>query len=324
MPYPAQWRVDFGRSNGLTDSWEMLLPMEKEDGYVKPSWLGGGDQHLNAKRERWNTVLGEYPYPCWSDRERQGYLQPLKHEALKFQGPVIVYPINRVKETPLDAFTVVDVMRSTLGVGPCEHILDLEGQKAEYKGRATCAVRDALGGIYDKKEQKEKHDEVEKILDDGLIFVKHIRGRITRYVEFGHKMRDYLAEQKKAHPELSDSLSELDKMVREIDARVAAREAKIKTPEHVVRMNEEFRKNVLDYEGADALDRCKKYGASLVEIGDNQDELSGECRWVVKTLRQRAGLMLASDPKLAEVAAAIRAKTQEALRNPANHEGARH
>jgi hypothetical protein len=34
--------------------------------------------------------------------------------------------------------------------------------------------------------------------------------------------------------------------------------------------------------------------------------------------------MLASDPKLAEVAAAIRAKTQEALRNPANHEGARH
>ena len=196
---------------------------------------------------------------------------------------MIVYPINRVKETPLDTFTVVDVMRSTLGVGPCEHILDVEGQKAEYKGRATCSVRDELGAIYAKKQQKEKHDEVEKILDDGLIFVKHIRGRITRYVEFGHKMRDYLAEQKKAHPDLADSIAELDKIVREIDARVAARADKIQTPEHVARMNEAFRKNVLDYEGADALERCKKYSEALVEIGDNQDELSAECRWVVKT-----------------------------------------
>jgi hypothetical protein len=324
MPYKAQWRVDFTKTSGLTDSWEMLLQQEKGDGYIKPSWMGGGDQHLNAKRERWNTVLGDFTFPCWSDRERKGYLQPLKNEALTFQGPAIVYPINRVKETPLDAYTVVDVMRSTLGVGPCEHILDLEGQKAEYKGRATCACRDGLGEIYGKKQQKEKRKEVEKILDDGLIFVKHIRGRITRYVEFGHKMRDYLAEQKKAHPELSDSLTELDKIVQEIESRVAARATNIKTPDDVARMNEEFRKNVLDYEGKDALDRCREYSEALVEIGGNQDELSAECRWVVKTLRQRAGLMLATNPKLAEVAGEIRAKTQEALRNPANHEGARH
>jgi hypothetical protein len=324
MPFAAQWRVDFTRTNGLTDSWEMLLQKQKGDGYVKPSWLGGGEQVLDANRKRWNTVLGDFAYPCWSDRERKGYLQPLKNPALQFAGPVIIYPINRVKETPLDAYTVVDVMRSTLGVGPCEHILDLEGQKAEYKGRATCSCRDGLGEIYTKKQQKEKHDEVEKILADGLIFVKHIRGRITRYVEFGHKMHDYLEAQKKAHPELSDSLAELDKIVLEIDARVATRKAMIQTPEYVAQMNDEFRKNVLDYEGEDALERCKKYGEALVEIGGNQDELSAECRWVVKTLRQRAGLMLATDPKLAEVAGEIRAKTQEALRNPANHEGARH
>jgi hypothetical protein len=324
MPFSAQWRVDFTRTNGLTDSWEMLLQQEKEDGYVKPSWLGGGDQFLDANRKRWNTVLGDFRYPCWSDRERKGYLQPLKNPAIQFTGPVIVYPINRVKETPLDVYTVVDVMRSTLGVGPCELILDLEGQKAEYKGQATCACRDGLREIYAKKQQKEKRDEVEKILADGLIFVKHIRSRITRYVDFGHKMHDYLEAQKKARPELSESLAELDKIVLEIDARVAARKAKIQTPEHVAQMNEEFRKNVLEYEGEDALARCKKYGEALVEIGDNQDELSAECRWVVKTLRQRAGLMLATDPKLAEVAGEIRAKTQEALRNPANHEGARH
>ena len=41
----------------------------------------------------------------------------------------------------------------------------------------------------------------------------------------------------------------------------------------------------------EALEKCKKYGHDLVEVGDNQDELSSECRWVVKTLRQRAGIL---------------------------------
>src|SRR5262249_47429160 len=164
---------DFTRSNYLTDSWEMLLQEKQGGDYLKPSWLGGGDQTLNTNRRRWNTVLGTYPYPCWSDPDRQGFLQPLKSKVLQFQGPVVVYPINRVKQTPLDAYTVVDVMRNTLGVGPCEHILDLEGQKAEYKGRATCSVRDTLNPIYAKNQQKQKRADVDRTLDEGLAFVKH-------------------------------------------------------------------------------------------------------------------------------------------------------
>lgn len=324
MPFPAQWRVDFTRPNDLTDSWEMLLQAEKNGSYVKPSWLGSGEETLNPNRSRWNTVLGRYPYPCWSDPEGRGYLQPLKSKVLQFQGPVLLYPINRVKQTPLDAYTVVDVMRGTLGVGPCEHILDLEGQKSEYRGRATCSVRDTLNPIYTKKEQKEKRAQVDRTLDEGLTFVKHIRGRITRYVEFGQKLQTYLAEQKQAHPDLADFLAEMEALTREIDKRVAARVDKIQTPEHVARMNAEFRKNVLDYDGQDAVRRCKQYTEALVVIGDNQDELSGECRWVIKTLRQRAGIRLALDPRVAPVAAVIRTRTQEALRNPANHEGARH
>jgi hypothetical protein len=82
---------------------------------------------------------------------------------------------------------------------------------------------------------------------------------------------------------------------------------------------------VLDSEGADALEQCKKYTAALTRIGGNQDKLVAECRWVVRTLRQRAGLMVALDPRFALLpcAAEIRARTQEVLRNPANHEKAR-
>jgi hypothetical protein len=323
MPFPAQWRVDLTRRNDLTDSWEMLL-QEQDGSYLKPSLLGSEENRLDRYRRRWNTVLGEYRYPCWSNREGQGFVQPLSKKPLAFRGPAVVYPINRVRQTPLDAYTVVDVMRSTLGVGPCEHILDVEGQQEAYKGRATCSCRDELGRIYEKGEQKAKHAEVEQILKDGLIFVTHIRGRITRYVDFGHKMRAYLAEQKKSHPEAGTFIEEMDRIAGEIDARFAARQDKIQTPAHVASMNDEFRKNVMDYEGPDALQRCRQYAKALVVIGDNQDELSGECRWVVKSLRQQAALRMALDPRVASIAQEIRARTQQVLRNPASHEGARH
>ena len=78
MPFPAQWRVDFTRSNDLTDSWEMLLQEKKNGKYIKPSWLGSGEEQIDQDRNRWNTVLGTFPYPCWSDPDRRGYLQPLK------------------------------------------------------------------------------------------------------------------------------------------------------------------------------------------------------------------------------------------------------
>ena len=45
----------------------------------------------------------------------------------------------------------------------------------------------------------------------------------------------------------------------------------------------------------DAADRA--YTEALVVIGDNQDELSAECRWALKTLRQRAGILMAMDAK---------------------------
>jgi hypothetical protein len=324
MPFRAAWRCDLTRSNDLADSWDMLLQIQKDGEYLKPSWMGGGPEKLPVTRKRWTTVLGSFEYPVWTDADGKSFVQPLKPGKESFRGPMLIYPVNRVDGTPLDVFTVIDLVRNTLGAGPCEYLLDLEGNKSEYKGRATCSSRDNLKRIYGAGEQKAKRTEVDKILSDALIFVKHIRGRITRYVDFGHQIREYLAKEAKARPELKEAIGELEKIAVEIDVRYAAREDKMKTPEHVARMNEDFRRDVLDYEGADALDRCMKYALALVVIGDNQDELSGECRWVVKALRQKAGLLMAADPRLAPIAAEIRSRTQEVLKNPAGHEGNRH
>jgi len=321
-PFPAQWRIDWRREENLTDSWEMIT--EQPDGSFTKHGLFGEPETIAADRNRWTTVLGRFSYPCWVDKSGQGWLEPLKKPALRFQGPAIVYPISRTSATALDTFTVADIMRNTLGVGPCKYILDVEGQQSERKGRATCSVRDTLNPIYNEKQQKQCKAEIEKALEDLMLFIRHIRGRIESYVAFGHETLAYLAEQKKAHPELAERLGELETLAGAIDAKVAARKDKIKTPDYVAETVAEFRKTVLDYEGDDAPAKCKRFTEGWVEIGGNQDELVGECRWAVKMLRQRVGLLMTADPRVAEVAKEIRRRSRIVLRNPANHEGASH
>ena len=89
-------------------------------------------------------------------------------------------------------------------------------------------------------------------------------------------------------------------------------------------LTDAFRQNLLDKEGPEALKECTRIADAIVVVGGNQDHLVGECRVAVKTLRQRAGLAMATNPGAAEVAKEIRERTQKMLRNPAVHEFPRH
>jgi hypothetical protein len=371
MPFVAQWRVDFTRHDGLTDSWDMLLPDKEGSGFIKPSWLaqdgkisaatrtatgevdrdaykpgGPASDRLGPDRKRWTTVLGHVFYPVWSDAEGRGFLQPLEHKRVTFDGPVLIYPLTRLVETPIDRYTPVDIVRNTLGVGPCQYLLDVEGQKQEHVGRATCHVRSLLNEIYGAGQQKSKQKEIESYLGDGLDFVTHIRNRVLAYQAFGHEIRKYLAEQRSAHPELKEALDSLDALAAQIDERVEPRLQTIfKDPvlketlsrtveEHIeptppalaAQLNRDFvAKGLLDYEGKDWQDKLKKeYTDPLTHIGGPQDDMVGECRWVVKGLRQKAAMLMASDPQMAPIATEIRARTQKMLRGGAAYEGARH
>ncbi|MCY2988866.1 MAG: carbohydrate binding domain-containing protein [Planctomycetota bacterium] len=320
-PFPAQWRVDWGLAGKLTSSWEMVSELKSGE-FLKPGWFGNAET-LPRDRKRWTTVLGSFTYPCWVDQAGRGFLQPLAKPE-RCQGATLVYPINRARETPLADFTVVDVVRATLGVGPCEYILDVEGQGATRKGRATCATRDTLKAIYAAKQQKPKRAEIEKVLDEVVIFVKHIRGRIDQYVDFGHETLAYLDQQKQTHPELAEFLAEMDRSTRAIDAAFQRRSASIKTPQYVVDLTEKFRATLLDKEGDEALRECTVITHAIVEVGGNQDELVGECRNAVKVLRQRAGLAMAVHPPAAEIAKELRSRTQKVLRNATSYEAPRH
>ncbi len=326
MPFPAVWRADFTNSFDLNDSWEMLV-QEKEGGdYLKPAWFGDKNQRVRPNRQGFDAAVGGILHPAWFDFNGNGHVQPFNAKGrmeVTHRGPAIFYPINRLPSTPPAQFTVVDLVRNTLGVGPCEYILDVEGQKQELKGRATCSVEVEVNAIFEKGEQKRRRGDLEGFLKQGEAFVAHIRGRIHGYVDFGRRMLAFLADQKKAKPELAEPLAPLEKLLREIDASVEARKDKIQMPADHAAHFADFRKNLMEVEGPDSLARAKKWTAALVEIGGNQDELVAHCRWVVKNVRQKAGLLMVSDPRAAAAAGEVRAKAQEVLRAPSVHESTR-
>jgi hypothetical protein len=181
-----------------------------------------------------------------------------------------------------------------------------------------------LNQMYEAKQQKSRKDDAEGILKQGETFVAHIRGRIHGYADYGHKMLEFLAAKKKEQPAIAPALAPLEKLLGEIDASIASKMDKIKTPEDHAKLFAQFRKELLDNTGADATEKVKQWCEALVDIGGTQDELVAHCRWVVKNVRQKAGLIMVQEPKAAAIATEVRAKAQEVLRAPSAHESARH
>lgn len=347
MPYAALWRVDWSTADKLTDSWEMLL--QHPDGkYVMQGWFDQdestgqrfgkefGPRDWNKPgRSRWNPVLGSFAFPCWVDGDRRGYLQPLKERRYvehgpvqNFAGPVIMYPLDRVNaapfRTPLQSLTVVDLVRMTLGVGPCQYILDLEGQKRNSRGVATCYARDVINAIYKEGSQLRQRSEIEEQLDAAVAFIRNVRERIDEYVQFGQQLSAYLTEQKRLHPQHAEFLDELLLVTQRLDQFFQENRERIRTPAYAQQTADGFRAQLLTYTEPDAFQKCAAQMSIFTSIGGAQDGLVASCRMLVKTLRQRSGIALAANPELKDIATEVRTRTQAMLRKPTPYEAPRH
>jgi hypothetical protein len=347
MPFPALWRVDWSKADKLTESWEMLL-QEPGGKYVMQQWFGqkesegqnfgkefGPRDWNKPNRQRWNPVLGAFQFPCWVDNDRQGYLQPLERPRSQkgdewpvFAGPALLYPLDRLQaapfQTPLEKLTVVDLVRMTLGVGPCQFILDLEGQKRNSRGVATCYARDVINAIYKEGSQARQGPVIEEHLVACVAFIRNVRERIDLYVRFGHEITAYLEEQKRLQPRQAAFVDESLALVRRLDLLLEKNRERIRTPAFAQQTADQFRATLLGCTEKDAYQKCEAQMAVFTSIGGAQDDLVAACRMIVKILRQRAGIAVALNPELKDIAAQIRERTQTILRNPTAYEAPRH
>ena len=114
--------------------------------------------------------------------------------------------------------------------------------------------------------------------------------------------------------------------LKDLAAKIVARGEEPTPPALAAQLNREFvAKGLVGYTGADWQVRIKlEYTDPMTTIGGQQDEMVGECRWVVKALRQKAGMLMVEGAALAPIAAEIRTRTQKMLRGGAAYEGGRH
>jgi hypothetical protein len=212
----------------------------------------------------------------------------------------------------------------TLGVGPCQYILDLEGQKRQAEGVATCYARDVINAIYKDGTQLQNGPVIEKHLYAAVAFIRNVRERIDEYVAFGHRTAAYLGEQKRLHPEQAAFCDELLAVNGRLDEFFRSREEDIHTPEYAEQVCRDFRRGLLTDTGADAYEKCKARMKIITGIGGAQDGLVASCRMIVKTLRQRCGIAMAMHPELKDTATELRARTRKMLRNPTAYEAPQH
>ena len=107
-------------------------------------------------------------------------------------GKHIIYPLDRTRATPLTEFTPVDILRNTLGVGPCQYILETEGL-ASADNPTPDQVMTWVEKQLKKKGGKDAADDIRERLKAMAELVGRTEARIKRYADFAAEMRELLA-----------------------------------------------------------------------------------------------------------------------------------
>jgi hypothetical protein len=298
----------------------MKSPKDVEWRFIKPKyrWLGDGAvaedrarrfEAAQAFRKSSGEELPAAIGTCWVDEKGNGFIRPKAEEYA-----VVTYPLDRGRGTPLTAFTVTDLVRETLGVGPCEYILDVKGQRLATTGIYTCAGTALLKKIMENYDESKHKAEIDKVFNDMMIFVKHYRGRVEEYIAFRKEMLDYLKQQKNAHPELQTFVLDMERITSGFPSKIEK-----DVPDRVAKLADEFRATLGSQDDA-AKKARERINAAIRDAGGYQDGIVNGCHKTANMLRYLAGIEAACNPKAIGVAGEIRLRARKILRNPVAHE----
>jgi hypothetical protein len=219
----------------------------------------------------------------------------------KHLGPLIVYPIDRSSATPLTAVCPTDVMRNTLGVGPCQYILAVEGLAAEGDPTPN-NVMDWVEKQFEQKKETKAADDIKERLEQMAAHVGHVRVRIERYGEFAGQVRGLLAGKAGAEP--------FAPIVADLNRFVEAGLSPTASPERARQLAAEV-SALIGKENA--LDACRRLGEQLRSIGAVQDGALAKCRMAVRRLRQEGRTIAIVQPQDAELAQQIQRLAEQML-----------
>jgi len=222
----------------------------------------------------------------------------------------LYYPIDRDRQTPLDVFTPMDVLRNTLGVGPCQYILQTEGLGSESNPTPD-NVMTWVEKQFARKKQKKSADEIREMLGQMGSQVAATQARIERYAAFARELHK-LVDGKELMPAGATGMMSLQQTLVYLD-RSLADDTSAKAAERTQQLAAEVAALM---EKADAADECRKLGAEARQIGLAQERTLARCRMAVRWVHAQAKMAAAetaADVKTLELAKTVQARTEEIL-----------
>jgi hypothetical protein len=297
-PFPAKWRANFcaGRRS---DSWDFQ----------------------DRRNTTWMYLYQEIVWPVWFDGGN-GFTR-LSGKFIRVKGGmefVLVYPSERKGDTPLAAFTPVDLLRDTLGVGPCEYVLDREG----LQGRSANAGRKSFGrGVCDTTTPIEyffilgiearESALIGHLIDDILADNVAIHARVLEFRRFGEDLGRACEAMRKESASASPLLDEAEKTARAIEAYYQEKLPTIHNPEYAAGVARRLRE-IASRSDPENLGEAKTLTCELRDIAGTQHHMVGDYRVMVKKLRQEAAIRGSEDPAASKIAESIRKLGAQVLR----------
>jgi hypothetical protein len=306
-PFPAKWRATLAGSPAIGPSWYFRGAEE-------------GDEVAAAIGDR---------SPCCLEAQRALFQVPTTGPGTAPRGPqsLVVYPIDRTRGTPLTTFCPIDILRATLGVGPCQYILQTEGLASDANPTPD-SVMTFVEKQFAKKKEKQSADEMRQMLAEMVGHVGHAQQRIDQYAALARDVRAicqarekgtgtfslkgprptsgrYPASQKRC---LSPFLATLD----DLERKLAGAAATIPPAQRARKLADE----VLGLIGQkDAAAECRRLGLELRRLGAVQDRGLANGRMAARWLRQQAAMLAERDPGSAVPVGRIEARIEQTLRH---------
>ena len=288
-PFPAKWRATLAGSPAIGPSW-----------YFRGA--GEGDEVAAAIGER---------SPCCLEAQRALFQVPTTGPGTAPRGPqsLVVYPIDRTRSTPLTTFCPIDILRATLGVGPCQYILQTEGLASDANPTPD-SVMTFVEKQFAKKKEKQSADEMRQMLAEMVGHVGHAQQRIDQYAALARDVRA-ICQAQTAGGIGARATEAFGPTLDDLERKLAGAAATIPPAQRARKLADE----VLGLIGQkEAAAECRRLGLALRRLGAEQDRAMANGRMAARWLRQQAAMLAEGDPGSAELAGKIQGRIEQSLR----------
>lgn len=204
-------------------------------------------------------------------------------------GKLLFYPLDRSRSTPLTMMLPIDVLRNTVGVGPCQYLLQAEGL-ASSDDPTPAAVMEEVERLFGRRRDADASEEIQERLEQAVVHVGVVQARIEHYAAEVTRLQALVESQVHDASSTAPALS----MMRAAFARLSPPLLEASTQTGAASSARASATALVGLIGTpNALEQVRQHGDVLRGIGAAQDRALANARHLCRVLRALAGNQIA-------------------------------